>query len=108
MEKVDKLDMGKLKTVPVYNNVAEKVHDELVSGIEFKFPIFSTFFINHDVNLTKAIKKRIEDVDKKSSESNGIGTHNHLVCERILNHLANYVSFPIRPLQPFRPVWLNG
>ena len=49
--------MGELKTVPVCNNVAEKVHDDLISGIEIKFPIFSTFFINHDVNLTKAIKK---------------------------------------------------
>ena len=49
--------MGELKTVPVYNNVVEKEHDELVSGIEFKFPIFSTFFMNHNVNLTKAIKK---------------------------------------------------
>ena len=72
MEKVDKLDMGELKTVPVYNNVAEKVHDELISGIEFKFPIFSTFFINHDVNLTKAIKKGLKMLTKNLVKATGL------------------------------------
>ena len=71
MEKVDKLDIGELKTVPVYNNVAEKVHDELISGIEFKFPIFSTFFINHDVNLTKAIKKGLKMLTKNLVKATG-------------------------------------
>ena len=72
MEKVDKLDTGELKTVPVYNNVAEKVHDELISGIEFKFPIFSTFFINHDVNLTKAIKKGLKMLTKNLVKATGL------------------------------------
>ena len=72
MEKVDKLDMGELKTVPVYNNVAEKVHDELISGIEFKFPVFSTFFINHDVNLTKAIKKGLKMLTKNLVKATGL------------------------------------
>ena len=72
MEKVDKLDMGELKTVPVYNNVAEKVHDELISGIEFKFPIFSTFFINHDVNLTKTIKKGLKMLTKNLVKATGL------------------------------------
>ena len=72
MEKVDKLDMGELKTVPVYNNVAEKVHDELISGIEFKFHIFSTFFINHDVNLTKAIKKGLKMLTKNLVKATGL------------------------------------
>ena len=81
--------MGELKTVPVYNNVVEKEHDELVSGIEFKFPIFSTFFMNHNVNLTKAIKKGLKMLTKKPSKSNEMGTHNHLLRKRILNNLAN-------------------
>ena len=72
MGKVDKLDMGELKTIPVCNNVVEKVHDDLISGIEFKFPIFSTFFKNHDVNLTKAIKKGLKMLTKNLVKATGL------------------------------------